>query len=255
MEFTYIFENVLVIDSESNEMVRIFHKRKYWHKRRSYLIKLTKNTSLLFPENVFSLSYPDKSLSSHFSKQQKWLWNGPQHYSNFGQTSLHPLLGLWQVSREIWTIFWTKRDSKYLDIKLKVCKRKNKNAEIRLRQNISMGEANFNQFIRQRKKLVVAADIFLRKQILSPVLQSSLSKDMEEQLKLVHKVIDVVDRPNRKICVTLLRHKADNAETSYAQVRLFRWKRKKNFSKLCMSTINLTNLFMFLTSWSQCMMK
>ena len=44
---------------------------------------------------------------------------------------------------------------------------------------------------------------------------------MEEQLKLVHKVIDVVDRPNKKISVLLLRYKVDNPETSYAQVRLF----------------------------------
>ena len=43
---------------------------------------------------------------------------------------------------------------------------------------------------------------------------------MEEQLKLVHKVIDVVDCPNRGICVTLLRYKVDNPITSYAQVRL-----------------------------------
>ena len=44
---------------------------------------------------------------------------------------------------------------------------------------------------------------------------------MEEQLKLVHKVIDVVDRPKRRICVTLLRYKVDNPDTSYAQVCLF----------------------------------
>ena len=44
---------------------------------------------------------------------------------------------------------------------------------------------------------------------------------MEEQLKLVHEEIDDVDCPNRTICVTLLRYKADNPETSYAQVRLF----------------------------------
>ena len=44
---------------------------------------------------------------------------------------------------------------------------------------------------------------------------------MEEQLKFVHEVIDVVDRPNRKICVTLLGCKADNPETCYAQIRLF----------------------------------
>ena len=84
-----------------------------------------------------------------------------------------------------------------------------------------MGEDDFKQFIRQRNQLVVAADHFLRQQNLSPVLQSTLSKDMEDQLKLVHEVIDVVDRPKRRICVTLLRYKVDNPDTSYAQVRLF----------------------------------
>ena len=116
---------------------------------------------------------------------------------------------------------WSKNDSNYLDIKLKVFKREDKNAEFRLRQNLSMGEADFNQFIRQRNQLVVAADNFLREKKLSPVLQSTLCKDMEEQLKLVHKVNDVVDRSKRRICVTLLRYKTDNPDTSYAQVRLF----------------------------------
>ena len=116
---------------------------------------------------------------------------------------------------------WSKKDSNYLDIKLKVFKREGKNAEFRLRQNLSMGEADFNQFIRQRNQLVVAADNFLREENLSQVLQSTLCEDMEERLKLVHNVIDVVDRPKRRICVTLQRYKADNPDTSYAQVRLF----------------------------------
>ena len=115
----------------------------------------------------------------------------------------------------------TRNDSNYLDIKLKVFKREDKNAEFRLRQVLSIREADFNQFIRQRNQLVVAADNFLKEQNLSPSLQSTLSRDMEEQLMFVHKVIDVVDRPNRKICVTLLRYKVDNPETSYAQARLF----------------------------------
>ena len=50
---------------------------------------------------------------------------------------------------------------------------------------------------------------------------------MEEQLKLVHKVIDVVDRPNRMICVRLLRNKVDNPETSHAQVCLFGRKKEE----------------------------
>ena len=92
---------------------------------------------------------------------------------------------------------WSKNDSNYLDIKLTVFKREDKNVDFRLGQNFSMGEADFNQFIRQRNQLVVAADNFLKEKKFPPVLQSTLSKDMEEQLKLVHKVIDVVDRPNR----------------------------------------------------------
>ena len=56
---------------------------------------------------------------------------------------------------------------------------------------------------------------------------------MEEQLKLVHKVIDIVDRPMRKTCVTLLRYKVDNPETSYAQVRLFgRKKEDEKFQQI-----------------------
>ena len=77
---------------------------------------------------------------------------------------------------------WTKNDYNYLDIKLKVLKGEDKNANIRLRQNFSMGEADFNQSTRRRNQLVVAADNFLTEQNLSPVLQSTLSKDMEEQL-------------------------------------------------------------------------
>ena len=128
-------------------------------------------------------------------------------------------------SDSIGRFFRTKNYRNYLDSKLKVFKGEDKNAEFRLRQNFSMGEADFNQFIRQRNHIVVSADKFPREQNTSPVLQSTLSKDTEEQLKLVHKVIDVLDLPNRRICVTLLRYKVDNPETSYAQVRLFRWKK------------------------------
>ena len=137
-------------------------------------------------------------------------------------------------------------DSGYLDNKLKVFNREDKNAEFRLRQNLSMGEADFNQFIRQRNQLVVAADNFHREQIWTPVLQSSLSKDMEEQLKLLHKVIDVVDRPNRRICVTLLRYKADNPESSYAHVRLLgRKKEEEKFQQIVYVNYKLDEIVYF----------
>ena len=149
-------------------------------------------------------------------------------------------------------ISWTKNDPNYLDIKLKVFKREDQNVEFRRRQNFLLGEADFNQFIRQRNQLNVAADNFLREQNLSSVLQSTLSKDMEERLKLVHKVIDVVDRPNRRICVTLLRYKVDNPETSYAQVRLFgRKKEEEKFQQIAYVNYKLDDfiyLFDFMNS-------
>ena len=127
--------------------------------------------------------------------------------------------------------YWTKNDSNYLDNKLKVFKRENKNAEFWLRKNLSMGEADFNQFVWQRNQLVVAADNFLReKKTCLQFFNLQCPKTWREQLKLVHKVIDVVDRPNRRICVTLLRYKVDNPEASYARVRLFGRKNEEKIS-------------------------
>ena len=93
-----------------------------------------------------------------------------------------------------------------------------------------MREAHFNQFMRLRNQLVNAAENFAREEILTPVLIPTMSKDMDEQLKLAHKVVDVVDRANRTICVTLLRYNVDKPESSYAQVRLI--SRKKEDEKI-----------------------
>ena len=90
---------------------------------------------------------------------------------------------------------WSKNDSNYLDVKLKVF-RKDEKKEFRLVQNLTMGEADFNQFMRLRNQLVYAAENFAREENLTPVQIPTLSKDMDEQLKLAHKVVDVVDRAN-----------------------------------------------------------
>ena len=89
-----------------------------------------------------------------------------------------------------------------------------------------MGEADVNQFMRLRNQLVNAAENFAREENLKPVLIPTMSRDMDEQLKLAHKVVDVVDRTNRKTCVTLLRYNVDKPEISYAQVRLFARKKE-----------------------------
>ena len=103
-----------------------------------------------------------------------------------------------------------------------------------------MGEADFNQLMRLRNQLVSAAENFAREETLIPVLMSTMSKDMDEQLKLAHKVVDVVDRTNRKICATLLRYNVDKPEGSYAQVQLFL--RKKEGEKFQQATSCLCEL-------------
>ena len=103
---------------------------------------------------------------------------------------------------------WSKNDSNYLDKKLKVFK-KDDNKEFPLVQNGTMVEADFNQFMRLRNQLVNAAENFAREENLTPALIPTMSKYMDEQLKLAHKVVDVVDRTNRKICLTLLRYNVD----------------------------------------------
>ena len=110
---------------------------------------------------------------------------------------------------------WSKNDSNYLDVKLKVFT-KDEKKEFRLVQNLTMREANFNQLMRLRNHLVNAAKDIGTEENLSPVLIPTMSKDMDEQLKLAHKVFDVVDRPYQNICVTLLRHSVDKLKSSCA---------------------------------------
>ena len=57
-----------------------------------------------------------------------------------------------------------------------------------------MREADFNQFLRLRNQLVVAVRDFSKEQKLPPVQVKLLAQDMEEQHKLTHKIVGVVDR-------------------------------------------------------------
>ena len=124
--------------------------------------------------------------------------------------------------------FWSKNDSNYLDVKRKVFK-KDDNKELRVVQNLTIGEADFNQFMRLRNQLVNAAENYGREEILTSVLIPTMSKDMDEQFKPAHKVIDVVARANKKVCVALLRYNVGKSESSYVQVQLIA--RKKEVEK------------------------
>ena len=74
-----------------------------------------------------------------------------------------------------------------------------------------------------RNQLVKAAENFAREENLTTLLIPTMSRDMDEQLKLAHKVVDVVDQTNKKIFLPLLRYKF---ESSHAQLRLFARKKE-----------------------------
>ena len=207
--------------------------------KKSYLIRLTINTSMFFTKNYFFALFSRLKLfffsflhtTTKFNL--KWTTTLQQPWTNCLAPLMWTLAG---VKGDLVEIFGPKM-TPTLDVKPKVFNRENKNAEFRLRQNFTMGEADFNQFIWQRNQLVVAADKFLTEQNLSPDLQSTLSKDMEKQLKLVHKLIDVADHPNRRIFVILLRCRVDNPENSYTQASLFgRKKEEETFQKIVLKT-------------------
>ena len=138
---------------------------------------------------------------------------------------------------------WSINDSNYLDVKLKVFE-KNDNKEFRLVQNLTMGEADFNQFMTLRNHLVNAAENFATEENLTSMLIPTISKDMDEQLKLAHKGVDVVDWANTKICcgtmwtsLRVLMLKSDYLQGS---------RRTISFNKLSMWSINLKNLSIYL---------
>ena len=55
---------------------------------------------------------------------------------------------------------------------------------------------------------------------------------MDEQHKLSHKLVDVIDRANKNICVTLLQSRVDKPESSYTQFRFFaRKKQDENYEQ------------------------
>ena len=145
---------------------------------------------------------------------------------------------------------WSKKHSNYLDVKLKVFK-KDDNKEFQLVQNLTMWEADFNLFMRLRNQLVNAAENFAREEILTPVLIPTMSREMDEQLKLAHKLVDVVDRTNRKICVTLLRYNVDKPESFYAHVRLIAWKKEdENFQQVVCLNYKLEEFIFLLDAMS-----
>ena len=91
----------------------------------------------------------------------------------------------------------------------------------RLDKKLTRGESDFNQFVQLRNQLVLLSENFGGEQVLSPIQIPKMSKETEDQLKMTGRAVNVVDCPNRKMCVTMLHYNVHQSESSYGQVRLF----------------------------------
>ena len=67
------------------------------------------------------------------------------------------------------------------------------NKEFQLAQNFTMRQSDFSQFFRLKNQLVAGVRDLSKEENLTPVQVKLLAKDMEEQLKLTHKIQKVVD--------------------------------------------------------------
>ena len=109
------------------------------------------------------------------------------------------------VKTEVDNFFWSRNDSNYLDIKLKVFKGDD-NRYFRLVQILTMGETDFNQFMRLRSQLVVAAENFGRKGKVVPSDDINIVQRPGWTNQTGHKVVDVVVWAIRKLYKTLPRY-------------------------------------------------
>ena len=74
--------------------------------------------------------------------------------------------------------------------------------------------------------MIIGSENFGREENLSPVLIPTVSKDRDEQIKLAHRVVDILDQASGKISVNLLRSNVKKPQNQHAQVRLFAKKKE-----------------------------
>ena len=129
------------------------------------------------------------------------------------------------MQRKLWAMFLVQNWFQYLIVNLEVFQKDDKKIILAGPSSYN-GRSRFQPVYAIDESLVVAAEIFAREENLPPVLIATLSKDMDEQLKLAYKLVELVDRANRKISVTVLRWSLDEAENTHAQVRSFARKKE-----------------------------
>ena len=231
MEITYLYRGI-VLRLQSTEMIGMFHKWKSLHKRKPCLIRLTINANLFISKNhyltLFSRIKLFFSLLQTTTLNLKWLTTLQQPWTNW-------------LAPTMWTLVKAKTDLENFLVRkfFRPLGRETQSVQEGRKQTISTGtkldngRGRFYSTYSTEKSASVAVRDFSKEESLPPVQVKLLAKDMEEQLKLTHKFVEVVDRPRRKICMTMLRYIMEKLKTSYVQLRLFgRRKDEQKFNQI-----------------------
>ena len=82
-------------------------------------------------------------------------------------------------------------------------------------------DSNFKRFVGPRNQPIFATENVTKKQNMSPFELQREPKDKDEQLKIAHKTIKVVDRSNRMTRVNPLQFNLLMLERKYHEVLIF----------------------------------
>ena len=130
---------------------------------------------------------------------------------------------MWILAK-IWENFLVpnrKNNETYPDIQLKVFRQDDK-GDYRRHQQINLGVFDFKQLLCLRNPIALAVREFPKDETLKEVVNSTLSEDMDEQIKHSQKAITIVDRPKRKIFATMKKYCMDKPKSTFVQLRLLR---------------------------------
>ena len=105
-----------------------------------------------------------------------------------------------------------------MDVELKAFE-KDSNRDFHPVQNLTMIEADFNQILRLKNQLAIAAKKSGEEENLSSVVIPTRPKDMDEQLKLAQKLVEVVNLANKQLCLNRPWYNMDKPESSPGQRR------------------------------------
>ena len=98
--------------------------------------------------STFILKNQIASFSYHHSIS---FTRGLQHYSVLGQTSLHRLCGLWQVSKQIWTFFLVQKGFQLLGCKTKCVQERRQKCRISTLTKLFKGRIRFQPVYSTKK--------------------------------------------------------------------------------------------------------